>query len=137
MIWKENYKVKVALIDTQHEELFTRVSSFVETVRSHQDWDAKIETIDETLNFMKDYVVTHFSDEEAYQEEIGYPAIEKHKEIHAEMVAYVDQIAQECEKNGYREIVLQQFAGKLVTWLINHVLEEDKKIADFAAKKGE
>lgn len=137
MIWKENYKVKVALIDTQHEELFARVSSFVETVRSHQDWDSKIDNVNETLEFMKVYVISHFRDEEAYQEEIGYPELEKHKKIHADMVEYVDQIAQECEKNGYREIILQQFAGKLVTWIINHVLEEDKKIADFAAKRGE
>jgi hemerythrin len=86
---------------------------------------------------MKEYVVSHFMDEEEYQEEIGYPELEKHRRIHADMVEYVNQISRECEKNGYREIVMQQFAGKLVTWLINHVLEEDKKIADFAAQKGE
>jgi len=27
---------------------------------------------------------------------------------------------------------MQQFAGKLVTWLVNHVVAEDQKIADYA-----
>jgi hemerythrin len=27
---------------------------------------------------------------------------------------------------------MQQFAGKLVTWLVNHVVADDQKIADYA-----
>lgn len=136
MIWKEKYKIGVPQIDAQHEELFSRVTAFVETVRSDKAWDVKIANVNETLDFMKDYVVTHFHEEEAYQEEIGYPQLEQHRQMHNDMVDYVVRISEQCEKEGYREIVLQQFAGKLVTWLVNHVVTDDLKIADFSDKRG-
>ena len=135
MIWKEKYKVGVPQIDAQHEELFSRVTAFVETLRSDTGWEEKVKKVNETLDFMKDYVVTHLRDEEDYQEEVGYPRLPEHKKIHDDMVVYVGEIAEKYEKEGYREIVMQQFAGKLVTWLVNHVVVEDQKIADYVRSK--
>lgn len=137
MIWKEKYKIGVPLIDAQHEELFSRVTAFVETLRSDKEWDAKVASVNETLNFMKDYVVTHFHDEEAYQGEIGYPQLEQHRKIHNDMVAYVGTISERCENGGLNEITMQQFAGKLVTWLVNHVVADDQKIADYVDESGD
>ena len=135
MIWKDKYKVGDPQIDAQHEELFARVTSFVETLRSDREWDEKVSNVNDTLAFMKDYVVTHFQEEEAYQEEIGYPGLPEHRKTHQDMVDYVGLISEQYEKSGYREITMQQFAGKLVTWLVNHVVSEDQKIADFAKSK--
>lgn len=132
MIWKEKYKIGVPLIDAQHEELFARVTTFVETLRSDKAWDEKVNSVNDTLGFMKDYVVTHFRDEEAYQEEIGYPGLDEHRKTHQDMVSYVGSISEQYEQNGYKEITMQQFAGKLVTWLVNHVVADDQKIADYA-----
>lgn len=135
MIWKEKYKVGVPQIDAQHEELFSRVTAFVETLRSNREWSEKVSQVNATLEFMKDYVVTHFRDEEAYQDEIGYPESEAHKKIHNDMVAYVGTVSEQYEKNGYEEALIQQFAGKLLAWLINHVAAGDQKIADYARRK--
>lgn len=132
MIWKEEYKVGVPLIDEQHEELFSRVNVFVETIRSDREWDEKLNQVNDTLEFMKDYVITHFQDEEAYQKEIGYPEAEQHKKIHQDMRSYIEMIKGQNEINGCKEIVMQQFAGRIVTWLVNHVVREDQKIAEFA-----
>lgn len=135
MIWKEKYKIGVPQIDAQHEELFARVTVFVETLRSDKEWAEKVSSVNDTLEFMKDYVVTHFRDEEAYQEEIGYPGRAEHKKTHSDMVAYVAAISEQYEKDGYKEITMQQFAGKLVTWLVNHVVADDQKIADYARNR--
>jgi len=137
MIWKEKYKVGVSVIDQQHEELFRRVSTFVETLRSEQKWEQKVEKVNDTLTFMKDYVVTHFQDEEAYQDEIGYPGREEHRKIHNDMVAYVVSVSEQYEKEGCKEELMQQFAGKLLTWLINHVAAADQKIAEYAKRQEE
>lgn len=135
MIWKEEYAIGVPKIDVQHEELFARVTAFVNTVCAEKDWAEKVAGVNDTLAFMKDYVITHFRDEEEYQTEIGYPNLQEHKEIHRDMVDYIEGIAAEYEKNGYREIVMQQFVGKLVTWIVNHVVAEDQRIGDFAKSK--
>jgi hemerythrin len=135
MIWREKYNVGVPEIDTQHEELFARVTVFVETLRSDKEWSGKVSQVNETLSFMKDYVVTHFQDEEAYQAKIGYPEAAAHKKVHTDMVAYVGTVSEQYEETGYEEVLIQQFAGKLLAWLINHVAADDQKIANYARKK--
>lgn len=135
MIWKEKYKIGVPIIDSQHEELFSRVASFIETLRSNKAWEDKVEKVNETLEFMKGYVVTHFADEERYQQEIGYPYFSEHQKIHQGMVAYVQSVSEEYEKEGFKEELMQQFGGKLLAWLINHVVSEDQKIAEYVRSK--
>lgn len=136
MLWKDKYELGVPLIDNQHKELFDRVEKFTLTVRSEESWDQKLSQVNETLDFMKDYVVEHFRDEEGYQKRIGYPGYQAHQKVHAEMVAYVVSVSEAFEKSDFDEALMQQFAGKLLTWLINHVAAEDQRIADFANEKG-
>ena len=136
MIWKEKYRLGVLMIDKQHMELFRRVTDFVETVRRPVAWEEKRGAVDTTLAFMKDYVVTHFRDEEALQRAAGYPRLVAHAEIHRGMVAYVADIARQYEGGGCEEQLMQQFSGKLLAWLINHVAFEDQKIADYINKGG-
>lgn len=136
MMWKEKYKIGVELIDRQHEELFRRVSDFIGTVRSENPWETKLFKVKETLEFMKDYVITHFRDEEAYQAEINYPGLEKHKKIHDDFKAEVAEFVRLFEETGFDEDLVQRFSGKLLAWLINHVAGIDQKIGDYAREQG-
>lgn len=136
MLWKDKYELGVALIDEQHQELFKRVDAFLNVLRSNSPTEEKREKVSTTLEFMKGYVVEHFCDEEEYQRRIGYPNYEGHKKIHEDMVNYVVEVSKEYENNGYDEQFMQQFGGKLLAWLINHVASEDQKIASFAIEQG-
>ena len=112
MMWKEKYKIGVELIDQQHEELFRRVSDFIGTVRSENPWDTKLSKIKETLEFMNDYVITHFRDEEEYQAKINYPGLENIK-IHDDFKAEVVEFVRLFEETGFDEDLVQRFSGKL------------------------
>lgn len=136
MLWKDRYKLGVTLIDTQHKELFQRVEAFLQTLREPSSWEEKVPRVDETLEFMNGYVVQHFREEEAYQKKIGYPGYEAHRKIHLEMVGYVLQVTAEYQKNRFDQQLMQQFAGKLLAWLINHVAAEDQLIAAYAIERG-
>ncbi|HQD42216.1 MAG TPA: hemerythrin family protein [Bacillota bacterium] len=136
MMWKEKYKIGVELIDGQHRELFRRVSDFVKTVQSEDKWDEKLSKVKETLEFMKAYVITHFDDEEAYQKEIGYPEYERHRQIHQRFKDEVQKYAEKFQEESYSEETVQEFGGKLMAWLINHVAGEDQKIGDFQNRGG-
>ncbi|HWQ75965.1 MAG TPA: hemerythrin family protein [Syntrophomonas sp.] len=136
MLWKDKYALGVPLVDEQHKELFRRVEVFIQTLRSPSSWEEKVEQVNETLEFMKRYVVEHFHDEEVYQQGIGYPGYETHKKIHAGMVEYVVQVEREYKEKGFDEQLMQQFAGKLLSWLIHHVASEDQRIADYAKQRG-
>lgn len=136
MMWKEKYKVGVTLIDQQHEELFKRVSEFIQTVQSKDDWEAKIEKVKETMVFMQEYVVIHFDEEEVYQEQINYPDIQKHKEAHAKFKEAIDNYVKLFNQEGFSEELVQEFSGKLMTWLIIHVAIMDQKIGEYVKSKG-
>jgi hemerythrin len=137
MLWRDKYELGVPLIDEQHKELFRRVESFLQVLRSEAKWDEKVQKVNETLEFMKGYVVEHFRDEEEYQQSIGYPGYEAHKQIHIGMVNYVLDFSKQYEQSNNDEQLIQQFGGKLLAWLINHVAAEDQCIADYAIKKGD
>ena len=85
---------------------------------------------------MKGYVVEHFHDEEEYQLSINYPGYEIHKQIHSDMVNYVQDVSRQFEQSDDNEELMQQFGGRLLAWLINHVAAEDQRIADYVRKKG-
>lgn len=135
MLWRDKYQVGVPLIDEQHEELFKRVNNFIEIIRTGDSWQDKVQSVNETLEFMKMYVVEHFRDEEEYQLKVAYPKSVEHKNVHNNMVNYVLEVSSEYEKSGYDEKLIKQFAGKLLSWLINHVVTEDKNIANYVMKK--
>ncbi len=136
MLWKDKYQLGVSLIDDQHKELFERVGAFMQTLRSTTSWENKVQQVNQTLDFMKVCVVEHFRDEEAYQRKIGYPGYEAHKKIHTDMVNYVLEVSEKYAQSGYNEQLMQQFGGKLLAWLINHVAAEDQRIASYAIEKG-
>jgi hemerythrin len=136
MMWKEKYRIGIPLVDRQHKELFDRVEQFVTALRKDGEWAEKLPEIKKTMAFMQNYVVDHFAAEEAYQKQIGYPEREQHHQIHQDFTNYVMQCAADFEKNGYPEQDVQKFAGKLLAWLINHVVATDLKMSRYVKKEG-
>lgn len=136
MMWKEKYKIGVPLIDQQHEELFNRVSDFIQTVRQEGAWEAKLEKIKATMAFMQEYVVVHFDEEEVYQAQINYPDLENHKQAHAKFKEAVNSYVNRLDQEGYSEELMQEFGGKLMAWLIMHVAATDQKIGEYVEAQG-
>lgn len=136
MMWKEHYKIGVETIDTQHEELFNRVSEFIGTVQGKESWESKVNKVLETLSFMQEYVNFHFDDEERYQESIGYIEIESHKEQHEKFKEGIHRYVKRFETEGFTKELVQEFGGKLVTWLIMHVASTDQKIGVYVQNQG-
>ena len=136
MIWKEKYCIGVELVDRQHRELFERVNCFIKVVRSEQSMEEKLEEIEETFNFMGEYVVAHFQSEEAVQRKYKFPGYERHKKIHDDFRNDVKIFKSKFENDKYNEELIHDFSGRLLTWLINHVTGEDQKISEYV-KRGE
>lgn len=134
-MWKDSYRVGVKLIDEQHQELFKRVSDFTQIIRNSENWEDKLDKVKETMSFMQEYVVDHFHDEEVYQEQINYPDIENHKTAHAKFREGINNYVEIFEKDGLSEEKIQEFGGKLMTWLIMHVGKMDQKIGEYVRNK--
>lgn len=62
---------------------------------------------------MKDYVIYHFRDEEAYQASIHYSDIEAHKQEHRQFTQAVLDYEKRLKENGFEEKTMKDPAGTL------------------------
>ena len=133
MMWKDTYRIGVDRIDQQHMELFRMTEELVSAVKE----GATVEVYQKILGFLKDYVIYHFRDEEAYQASIHYSGIEAHKEEHRQFTQTVLHYEERLMANGFDEKTMKDLAGTVTTWLIYHVVDTDQKIVTGEAPAGE
>ncbi len=133
MIWKDSYKIGVQEVDDQHKELFERLNAFLRVVRGKETMEVKAEKVAETLAFMGEYVIVHFDSEEEIQRRYNYPNYETHRQIHERFKAEIAKFEDGFHRQ-FDEDLLQEFSGKLLAWLINHVADEDQRIGDYINK---
>ncbi|MDR1137332.1 MAG: bacteriohemerythrin [Synergistaceae bacterium] len=126
-MWKEEYRLGVETIDSQHQQLFSMVDNLLRVIDDSKSEDYKKECAD-AVSFLYDYTVKHFQFEEGYQASIGYADMAAHKLQHKRFVMTVDNFAKRMIDSDYDMRVVKAFSGSLVAWLNYHVAETDQKI---------
>ena len=130
-MWKNSYAVGNERIDAQHRELFRMSDDLVEAMRGKGESGRT--ACARAVEFLKEYVVKHFADEEALQADLGYADLPRHRQLHLDFVDTVSDYEKSLTESNFDPAVMQRFAGKLIGWLIYHVLGEDKKITGSVA----
>lgn len=123
-MWKERYRLGVARIDEQHRELFRMTEDLIRAARE----GASPEDCRKALGFLKDYVVYHFRDEEAYQAEIAYADIDAHRAEHRQFTQTVLDYEKRLHDRGFDQAILKDLAGTVTAWLIYHVADTDQRL---------
>lgn len=122
----DDYLTGIELIDGEHQQLFEIVEKAYKLVKSGSAGDNYDEVIG-ILNELKDYTKEHFQDEEEYMESIRYEGLEAQKNAHAAFIYKLESVdLLELDENPqkYMESLIEFLLG----WLINHILNTDKKI---------
>lgn len=122
----EEYKTGIAMIDHEHEILFEIVGRANDlvcsgTVRENPEEVLKI------LAELADYSQTHFADEEEYMKNIGYEGYNSQKRAHEAFLARLDAVEGEM-KDRNPQTYMQSLVEFLLGWLVNHILQSDKRI---------
>uniref|UniRef100_UPI0040573DCB bacteriohemerythrin n=1 Tax=Agathobacter sp. TaxID=2021311 RepID=UPI0040573DCB len=131
-----NFHTGIPLIDEEHKQLFAIIAKTSEVIHAELLHD-KYDEIMGILTQLRQYTEMHFADEEAYMEEISYPDIEAQKRAHSAFVEKLVEIdlfdldSMDDNQQEYLENLIEFLSG----WLINHILNMDKRIAEFAATK--
>ena len=126
MEWTSIYKTGIEVIDNQHKTLFDEIHKLKKFsskgIRQTND-------ILKILNFLEEYVITHFSHEEKHMLIIGYVFLEEHKIIHEKFVDELMEIKHKVELDGdYNPTQLFFF---LIKWLQQHIAVEDQKYVNY------
>lgn len=123
---KEEYYTGIKQIDDEHKELF-RIALEAYNVFQDNYIADKFDNIVSIIENLKQYAVTHFTNEEAYMESIGYKKRFSHKIEHTEFLEKLQEI--DFKQMDHNQTgTLLEILEFLSNWLVNHILENDKRI---------
>jgi hemerythrin len=118
-LWEERYSVGNSNLDQQHQRLF-RIGNEIQ--------DASINEVKKYIMELYKYTREHFNCEEDHMKEIGFPDVKQHKEMHNALITKLNAIA---EKGFGTDESFNEFKVFLYDWLINHILNQDRKYFDY------
>lgn len=127
----EDLKIGVPHVDQQHRELIdfaNNASSLCNTNPSYEEMKA-------CLEFLGNYVVKHFGDEEQLQIDSGYPRYDQHKQIHREFVDTFNSLYAEFQKNGPSAELSHALTNRVTNWIVTHIKREDASFGKYYIKQ--
>lgn len=130
MMWKEDLRIGVEKIDSQHKTLCDAIDNLFEACKNGKGRDEVLKTI----SFLEDYTVKHFRDEELIQKQSGYIRCAEHKAIHDAFIKKVGEMKTEIEQKGVDIATVGKINSLIVDWLYNHIRKVDKEIAEYVNK---
>lgn len=125
--WTESLSVGNETIDSQHKELIQKINDVLEACNRQQGKEKVVEV----MQFLKDYTVKHFKDEENLMKKYQYPMYEEHKKIHEDLVKKVEDLDERIKREGVSLSVVMTVNKTLVDWFVNHISKEDKKVGEY------
>lgn len=126
--WSPALEIGVPEIDYQHR---TMVSMLNALHRSIED-QAGPQAIDEILEALDAYVLTHFASEERLMERLRYEHIDEHKAEHHRLA---EDVQRHREAFARGEGSPQELLEFLIRWLLNHIAHADSHIAEAWRRK--
>ena len=123
--WNQRYSVGIEELDEQHSRLFSIFYTLLEV----GDISLKSKEVADALADLSAYTYEHFTVEEKYMAECGYPDLESHIRIHD---AFRKKIGVLCSDKSEKQAKnLTEILSKLYEWLVTHVCSCDQQYVPY------
>jgi hemerythrin len=125
---KDEYLTGIENIDNEHRVLF-EIAEETYKLKHNNFIPDKYDNVKALLHKLKDYTNMHFDNEEKYMESINYKRMFTQKVEHQ---AFRDKL-ESYDIDGIDEdtdYVIDDMLEYLTKWLIEHIFENDKRIAE-------
>jgi hemerythrin len=125
--WDRNLETGDDEIDGQHRELFHRIDKLLAASRERRSR----EEVAQTLTFLGDYVVHHFSAEERMMADAAYPELEAHQAEHARFVQEFGILYREFKSEGPTTLFIIRVGNRVTGWLREHIYRTDRSFVEY------
>ena len=125
---KQEYYTGINFVDEEHKKLF-EIANTVYDLLIDDFISDKYDYIMQVVNELKDYAKYHFQHEEKYMGEISYKRFLSHKVAHDDFIEKINAYDAEIIDDNQRESLLNLLEF-LTTWLVDHILKQDKMFAE-------
>lgn len=129
--WSRDFETGLPWQDEQHRELFNRLMALHEAIEKRQSREVVVQTLD----FLDDYVASHFGQEEELMQKFSYPEKERHLAAHEEFKLMLVMFHHFVTRT--RKLVLAaKVRAELNQWFLTHIQTTDKRLGAFLREKG-
>lgn len=125
--WNDALLVGNAEIDEHHRQIFDH---FEKLSLACQESQGEL-VLKELLKYLEDYSNRHFSSEEAFMAENGYPKLQEQQMQHAHFRQTVRELQEMDMKNMNAHQLSLLVYRKLVLWFIEHIKHLDQEMANY------
>jgi len=130
--WSESLASGSSDIDTQHKELIVRVNSLLLAVDKGTTGREEVAKI---VQYLTEYVVFHFGNEEKYMAKYNYSSATAHKAQHEQFVKSFMKLKERLMMEGINAPLAQEVKELCVDWLVNHIKFSDRALGMFLKLK--
>jgi hemerythrin len=122
--WSRRYETGLPVIDDQHRALFAAINRVAESYRTGSS-SAEVKSC---MNFLVDYIIRHFRDEEAHMKLAGFPKFLAHVGQHGQLFAKVKHLQARMDDD---QCITMEVTIFLADWLKHHIQGMDMDFVRF------
>ncbi|MBE9526084.1 MAG: bacteriohemerythrin [Proteobacteria bacterium] len=127
LVWNDGLSVGIDSIDNDHKNLLSLFNELSNAILSNHTSDV----IENIFIRLEEYVVIHFTREEALMKQCHYPDLENHIKLHQAFVNKVPELKHKLLTADSIKVA-QEVNLFLYNWLMNHIIGEDLNFAQQA-----
>lgn len=131
ILFTDDLKTNIISIDVQHQELFRIANELLDACKEGKG----TEKVSNVINFLENYIKTHFSTEEKYMLKYNYPEYNFHKIQHETFIKRTEELKNTFKKFGPTLSFTITVSSTIVNWLVNHIREVDRQLANYLKKQ--
>jgi hemerythrin len=124
--WNPSLSTGVNLVDTEHKEIFRQAALLHQAMADGQGRDE----VKKIIDFVDDYIVTHFSHEEKVMDQYHCPVAEINKQAHTQFIAKFKALKQKFDSSGANSSLVLDIASTINDWLIQHIKQIDSQLSN-------
>jgi hemerythrin len=130
--WSDSLASGSTEIDTQHKELFQRINDLLAAFEKGTSARTEVAKI---VQYLTDYVVFHFGNEEKYMVKYAYSSTAAHKAQHEQFVKNFLKLKERLMMEGINGPLGEEMKELCVDWLINHIKYSDRALGMYLKLK--
>ncbi len=126
MQWTEDLETGIQVIDDQHKRIIGYINEL-----HHASETGSATEVQEVLEGLLDYTITHFQFEEELQARANYPFLKAHQRVHE---IFMKRIATFRERANNGENIIPELLSMLKVWLSSHIKGDDRDYVESVRK---
>jgi methyl-accepting chemotaxis protein len=108
-------------VDTQHHQLFDAINGLIEACEQNKG----TEELQKSLDFLAQYTINHFFDEEQALKKYQYSDFYNHHQYHEAFTQTVRDFSKQFALQGGSDALIKEVQHKIGAWLTEHIKGQD------------